>query len=276
MNTASEKNRKRLTLVLIGLLLADVVFQSAVIFDTTRLWYLISEFILSGNLFQAHILSHQSSFFWFNLIDTLIPCIFVLSILIGAFSYFRSDTTLSKYLILGIILNHFPTMATLLLISTGLTKYSIVEYFSYNSVWSLLRGILYYVGFVYTMVYFCLFNVTSQGNVPVSGNIGIRFKNYLIDTLYVGFCSLALLQLFATVEITYFLPLYLCTSTLYYLYSEALFSQSIGKILTGTSVSFRGNRFTGSLIRTLSRRIPLEPLSFFLKESSGRWHDNLS
>ena len=66
---------------------------------------------------------------------------------------------------------------------------------------------------------------------------------------------------------------------IYYFLSEALFSRSLGKLITGTKVvSCNKNRKPGALQilgRTLLRLMPFEWFSFLGDDPSG-WHDKLS
>lgn len=271
-------NRKILTQVLIAILLINVSIRLWLISSySERLLDLLSEYILSGDLFQSHILSHNSSFFWFNLVEDLIPHIIILSTIVGVYKYFKRDkTVVNRYLVLVIILSYFPTLPELLIFFTQTTRFSIKEYLHYGSVWSLMTLIFHFIGVIYTVFYFSKFSVLVQGNQNVSGHLKIRFKNYLIDTIYLVYLSLRLFQLIAGAEEIYLLAVYACTSILYYMYTEFLFAQSIGKLATNTFVDFHGNRLTGSIIRAFTRKIPLEPISFFMKEPMSRWHDKLS
>jgi hypothetical protein len=62
----------------------------------------------------------------------------------------------------------------------------------------------------------------------------------------------------------------------YYLFMEALFSTTLGKLVTRTRVvmvSGEKPMFSDIAIRTACRLIPLDPLSFF---GGNGWHDNFS
>ena len=64
----------------------------------------------------------------------------------------------------------------------------------------------------------------------------------------------------------------------YYLISEGLLGGTIGKAITKTKVvDFNGEKpaFWRILIRTYSRFIPYEPLTFFSQKRLG-WHDKVS
>lgn len=63
----------------------------------------------------------------------------------------------------------------------------------------------------------------------------------------------------------------------YYLVSEAVFQQTIGKAIVGTKVvdaELRTPSFRQILIRTFCRFIPFEPVSFLFKKVG--WHDSIS
>ncbi|QIX60656.1 RDD family protein [Hymenobacter lutimineralis] len=63
----------------------------------------------------------------------------------------------------------------------------------------------------------------------------------------------------------------------YYLFFEALFGRTVGKMVTGTTVVMEdGTRppFSATLKRTLWRIVPFEPLSFL--GSAQGWHDTKS
>lgn len=63
-------------------------------------------------------------------------------------------------------------------------------------------------------------------------------------------------------------------SFIYYLLFETLLGRTIGKYVVGTKVIFSNeNKFKSTLIRTLLRVIPLEPLSIFFRGDKMMWHD---
>ena len=266
-------NKKLLTHVLIAVLLVNLGFRLTFIANGSKqLLTLLSKFLFSGDLFEAHILSHRSAFFWFHLIELLIPHIIILSLIAGVFNYFKSDkTVINRYLILGIILSYFSTLPDLIILVVGISKFSVEQYFLTNPVWA----VSHYAGFIFAVFYFSVFQVVP-GTVNVSENLKIRFKNYLIDTIYLLYLSLRLLQFIKGGDENHYFMVYGVTSILYFVYCEFLFGQSIGKTVTNTHVYFHGNRLAWASIRTLARKIPLEPLSFFLKGSAARWHDKLS
>ncbi|ALJ28941.1 membrane protein [Stenotrophomonas acidaminiphila] len=64
---------------------------------------------------------------------------------------------------------------------------------------------------------------------------------------------------------------------LYYLALESIFGRTLGKVLLGTRVVTESGTtpsLSAVLVRTLSRLIPLEPVSFTLADTW--WHDSLS
>ncbi|MBK6979667.1 MAG: RDD family protein [Cytophagaceae bacterium] len=64
----------------------------------------------------------------------------------------------------------------------------------------------------------------------------------------------------------------------YYIVSESLFGKTIGKSITKTKVvDFNGEKpaFWRILIRSFSRFLPYEPLTFFSQKRFG-WHDKVS
>jgi uncharacterized RDD family membrane protein YckC len=63
----------------------------------------------------------------------------------------------------------------------------------------------------------------------------------------------------------------------YYLALESIFGRTLGKVLLGTRVATESGTtpsLSAVLVRTLSRLIPLEPVSFTLADTW--WHDSLS
>jgi ABC-type lipoprotein export system ATPase subunit len=66
---------------------------------------------------------------------------------------------------------------------------------------------------------------------------------------------------------------------MYYVLFEGIFGRTIGKMITGTKVIVKDTRFKPSflsiIIRSLSRVIPFEFLTFFSRHPAG-WHDTFS
>jgi hypothetical protein len=60
---------------------------------------------------------------------------------------------------------------------------------------------------------------------------------------------------------------------------EYLFDLTIGKLITNTKIEFEKSSYPKYImvtIRTISRLIPLEPLSVFFDDEKRMWHDKLS
>jgi len=117
-----------------------------------------------------------------------------------------------------------------------------------------------------------------------------RFLNYTIDLICVFILfivfqfMLLIISGFIRIDISenistglYLNIALIISQTFYYLFFEFLFGKTVGKLLTGTHVvKVNGDKldFKTSFIRSISRLIPLDALSF-LDKSMG-WHDALS
>lgn len=130
----------------------------------------------------------------------------------------------------------------------------------------------------------------AKANNLASG--GIRFANYLIDlvayflmSLLIGI-FLGLIAILTNSDISwldnmgklteYFLGFVIMSS--YYIFFEALFGQTLGKMITKTKVvDENGDKpsFERIMTRTLCRFIPFEAFSFLSSNAVG-WHDSLS
>lgn len=66
----------------------------------------------------------------------------------------------------------------------------------------------------------------------------------------------------------------------YYVFFEACFDRTIGKMATRTKVQIEGlggpPKIFLILLRTLTRVIPFDPLSVFIDDEGRMWHDKLS
>ena len=125
---------------------------------------------------------------------------------------------------------------------------------------------------------------------------GLRFANYLIDTIVLYLVNLfmfqpvVLLLIIRTLQndgvfdsqrvaLAYFIyfVLYLIFFVLFMTLQEFLFKgRTIGKFVTGTKVVMQSGEiptFKDYLIRSLCRCIPFEPFSFF---GETGWHDSIS
>lgn len=122
---------------------------------------------------------------------------------------------------------------------------------------------------------------TPMPNRKVS--VGIRFANYLIDTLVRVILGVIIGVIFGITGHTDISRLesnliMLVLAFVYYLLFESLMGQTIGKLITQTIVvTEEGERpdFSEILGRSLSRFIPFDALSFFGETASG-WHDSVS
>lgn len=141
-------------------------------------------------------------------------------------------------------------------------------------------------------------NVIKRGNIESSSN-GIslspdlplipasqhkRFINFLIDTYFLIFIGLSLWYL---IYILYkiILPapiifIYIPVSIiLYYSIFEGIWGKTPAKFITETKVSSKKNKLpeiNSIIIRTISRLIPLDALSYFFVGNPIGWHDWLS
>lgn len=131
-------------------------------------------------------------------------------------------------------------------------------------------------------------------NQPIPADKGLRAVNSIIDTIaflfiYFVFTFILTMSLFAMGVNTFYtdetgetfpvvaLVVILPTYWLYYIITEYFFQRTLGKLLTKTRVvSKTGGKPTLKQIifRTLSRSIPLEYLSFIVKDRGI--HDSLS
>ena len=121
--------------------------------------------------------------------------------------------------------------------------------------------------------------------VPVGQ--GRRFANYLIDLVSIVSIAVFIGLLCALLGFTSFIDsldnslmervVGLVLSFVYYLFFEALFGRTIGKMVTGTRVVMEDGStpsFSAILKRTLWRCVPFDGLTF-LGNARG-WHDEKS
>jgi uncharacterized RDD family membrane protein YckC len=114
---------------------------------------------------------------------------------------------------------------------------------------------------------------------------GKRFANYLIDAI--AFYALSFVlgmllgliapQLFSNESSATFISYIVAILAIlvYYTAFEGSTGKSIGKLITGTKVvTLNGDKITykDAFLRSLSRLVPLEPLSIFFGTGS-MWHD---
>jgi uncharacterized RDD family membrane protein YckC len=63
---------------------------------------------------------------------------------------------------------------------------------------------------------------------------------------------------------------------LYFFISEFIFTTTVGKKIMKLKIEYSGNKFFVFLIRTISRLIPLDLISFFLLKDDKLLHDYIS
>ena len=113
-----------------------------------------------------------------------------------------------------------------------------------------------------------------------------RLINNLVDAVVINFFTMGLIEVLVRTHnierpkegdlqiYLYILPVYL----IYYVAMEGILGRTVGKYLTNSSVvdadGYRPS-FIQILIRSISRLIPLEALSFLAGDAVG-WHDKLS
>jgi uncharacterized RDD family membrane protein YckC len=129
-------------------------------------------------------------------------------------------------------------------------------------------------------------SLPSEFIAGVEASAGRRFWTCVIDslTLRIGFFVLEIVYAAYSLDaymnfassfwwwITYF-----SFYAVYYISLESLFGRTLGKALVGTRVLSNDGKvpgFASIVIRTASRFIPLEPVSFSISETW--WHDSLS
>ncbi len=118
----------------------------------------------------------------------------------------------------------------------------------------------------------------------------IRFSHYFIDNFYLnllllkvfGFQLAVSLNDFSMGNYNFFTPAFyiglFMSAFLYYTVSESIFSQSIGKMITGAYVRSENGQspnFGQILLRSICRYIPFEAFSF-LPSPMVKWHDKFS
>lgn len=126
--------------------------------------------------------------------------------------------------------------------------------------------------------------ITYEGDqVLYNATLGKRFANYLIDNVLLGFAMryLPMYQIYSYTGSWGFSPYSsIGLSFIYYLLTELLLGQSLGKLLTNTivvnSIGQRPN-LGQVVIRTLVRMIPLfDALSFLFSSDKRGLHDKWS
>lgn len=112
--------------------------------------------------------------------------------------------------------------------------------------------------------------------------LGHRFVHYLLDSLFVLPTLLFLLQLMSVnrfnvddLSVLLFQVLFLISYIMYCFFSEVIFRQTMGKIVTGSCVVSDGPPLTIGRIfgRTMARLIPFDAVAFLF---GAKWHDSAS
>lgn len=117
-------------------------------------------------------------------------------------------------------------------------------------------------------------------NMPVR-KAGVRLGNYFIDAIFLNIFTLRhAMGMFdgGGEEIAFAVFFVLFTNIFYFTFSEFVFGQTIGKVLTNSFVgNAKGGRasFGQTIGRTFARWIPFEQFSFLGTEASG-WHDSIT
>jgi len=128
------------------------------------------------------------------------------------------------------------------------------------------------------------YNVFKDNNFQIA-KWWKRLLNYLLDLLFFYICIIIIGVIFAFISIPIFtqnklidIIISLIYYIIYYLITEMLFSRSIAKFITRTTViriDGKSVEFKNVLIRTVSRFIPFEALTFLSDRPIG-WHDSLA
>jgi uncharacterized RDD family membrane protein YckC len=126
----------------------------------------------------------------------------------------------------------------------------------------------------------------EPSDAPELASRGRRFANWLLDSVCYVVISIVIGIIGTVVKLTfnidvigYLGPLFsIAVLLLYYIVGEALFGQTLGKLVTGTRVVAESGdpaKLWQVVIRTLYRFVPMEALSFLGKRRPG-WHDRWS
>lgn len=129
--------------------------------------------------------------------------------------------------------------------------------------------------------------LTEEGVVLVKAQKGLRFANYIVDSIICNFAgsaasffldeSSSLVDDNSILMASVLLPIVI--SIVYYIFFEHYNNgQTIGKLLTGTkTLTKKGAKPSLQRIigRTLSRYIPFDAFSY-LGDSKSGWHDSIS
>jgi uncharacterized RDD family membrane protein YckC len=108
-----------------------------------------------------------------------------------------------------------------------------------------------------------------------------RFANWVIDGGCILFLFMALLRIAPAglLKPEYYRFVVFGVMFAYYATAELAFKRTVGKLLTGTHLVAADDAVPTSsqlFLRTLSRFLPLEPLSLLFSHRRMAWHDKLS
>lgn len=121
----------------------------------------------------------------------------------------------------------------------------------------------------------------ETASMPMEASKLRRLITCLIDVGCSFFIFLALLRLLPTglIPAEHYRFLLLGSTFLYYAASELLFTRTVGKVVTGTSIVTTTDKEpvrSQLLLRTACRFLPLEPFSLLFSRRKLSWHDRLS
>jgi len=201
-----------------------------------------------------------------------------ISVIIGSIiSIVKKETRLNAFLKFPI---YYTFTTALMLFITSLCS-SQVSYFSFANASHWIHYVstsLYHAIVILTIFYFVKYpNPFKKNATSTKVNSLSRFVNRLIDLIIL--LPLILINgmlleregVFSEIDLSY-LFLFVCIF-LYYLFSEFLFLQTIGKLHNNSYVHHNGSKAIKILKRTFCRFIPFDAFSFFGKQG---WHDSIS
>lgn len=215
----------------------------------------------------------------YELLSFLTRFIYVFSIsagYIGLIFYLRDQRTLNKWLMSFILIESYRTITTML----AMLRFPLDYFPNLSKV-----GFMYYASIVImiftlisTIVYFRRIpNIEREyndtANIVLNTSRRVRLINYITDFLIISGISFdRFYVLKQSMDLKY---VFIICFLIYYLFCETLYGRTLGKIWTDTVLIRTKNFFYRITIRTLSRMIPFEQLSFLSKKHPG-WHDRFS
>jgi len=252
------------------------------------------------SLFEGNLGSINVYFF-----RTLFTLVIIVVTIIGLFRYFTSEEKkINRLLEFGLIYHSVNTLLYL-----PITIYTLLG----KNISSSGPGWFYYIQaplFIIAAIIVCIYfsrqiktfqnppfgdREKSYGATPYeqyldSGKITVssmlRFKNYLLDIFFIYIMAFsAVIQSLSTFYNFNYLSLdnslgfslvFYLAFLIYYIFMEAVFGKTLGKIITNSGVQFYGkSSFVGALGRTFCRLIPFERFSYLGNNGYG-WHDKFS